>query len=65
MPSVHELNERLARLEEQFTAFKALVEERQANSRRIILGMATVLIGLVAWAAAQGFDLGGLASALS
>lgn len=65
MPTNAELSERLARLEEQHAAFKVLVEERQSNNRRIIIGLAIVVVGLVAWAASQGFDLGGLAGAIS
>lgn len=65
MPTVNELSERLARLEERFDAFKVLTEERQANNRRINVGLALVVFGLVAWAASQGFDIGGLAGAIS
>lgn len=59
-----ELNDRLTRLEEQFAAYKALMEERHNSLRRNLIAITVVLSGVVAWAAAQGFDLTGLVNAV-
>lgn len=72
MPSLYEINERLARLEERFDAFKVLMEERAkagddraARTRWQIVGLAVIVLGLVAWAAGNGFDIGTIANAVS
>lgn len=41
------------------------LEERVAALWRVVIGIGTVTAGLLAWAASQGFDLGGVGGALA
>lgn len=70
MPTNAENAERITRLEEQFAGYKVLLDERDADRdteittlRRQVIGLALVVVGLVAWAIGNGFDIGGIPGA--